>query len=219
MPEAAARVHAGTAPGGVRTFSGQPGFLRRAWGPGWALVGDAGYWKDPLTAHGLTDALRDAELLSRAIISSRRGEISEAAALASFQRTRDRLSLPLFEATDAIASQRWTDASIGALLLQVSVAMADEVDVLADLDGSHRGQPVADLSFRNGRFGPVGKDSSRSQGALGTVARVLLLVRHGETVANRQGHLLGRADPELSPVGWEQARALAGSAAACRSWS
>ena len=48
---------AGTAPPGVRTFMGHPGFIRRSWGPGWALVGDAGYWKDPLSAHGLTDAL------------------------------------------------------------------------------------------------------------------------------------------------------------------
>lgn len=45
------------------------GFFRRAWGPGWALVGDAGYFKDPLTAHGITDALRDAELLARAILA------------------------------------------------------------------------------------------------------------------------------------------------------
>ena len=42
------------------------GFLRQAYGPGWALVGDAGYFKDPLTAHGITDALRDAELLANA---------------------------------------------------------------------------------------------------------------------------------------------------------
>ena len=40
-------------------------------GPGWALVGDAGYWKDPISAHGLTDALRDAELLARAVIDAR----------------------------------------------------------------------------------------------------------------------------------------------------
>ena len=49
-------------------FAGRPGYLRRAWGPGWALVGDAGSWKDPISAHGLTDALRDAELLARAIL-------------------------------------------------------------------------------------------------------------------------------------------------------
>jgi flavin-dependent dehydrogenase len=41
-----------------------PGYLRRAAGPGWALVGDTGYFKDPLTAHGISDAMRDAEFLS-----------------------------------------------------------------------------------------------------------------------------------------------------------
>ena len=38
---------------------------------------------------------------------------------------------------------------------------------------------------------------------------MLLLVRHGETLANRRGHLLGRADPPLTSIGWEQANALA----------
>ncbi len=42
--------------------------MRRSWGPGWALVGDAGYYKDPITTHGMTDALSDAELLADAII-------------------------------------------------------------------------------------------------------------------------------------------------------
>jgi hypothetical protein len=44
------------------------------------------------------------------------------------------LSLPLFRATDAIASQRWTEDEIGGLLLQASSAMADEVGELASLD-------------------------------------------------------------------------------------
>jgi flavin-dependent dehydrogenase len=133
-PDTAARVDAGGAPGGVRAFTGLPGFMRRAWGPGWALVGDAGYWKDPLTAHGLTDAMRDAELLARAIIAATNEELDEHEALAGYQATRDRLSLRLFTATDAIASQSWTDADIGALLLEVSAAMADEVDLLAALE-------------------------------------------------------------------------------------
>ena len=65
-PALAARVLGGRLVGNLRSFVGQPGYLRQPWGPGWALVGDAGYWKDPLSAHGLTDALRDAELLARA---------------------------------------------------------------------------------------------------------------------------------------------------------
>ena len=61
----AGRLAAAVPPRALRTFTGQPGHMRRSWGPGWALVGDAGYFKDPLTAHGLTDALRDAELLAQ----------------------------------------------------------------------------------------------------------------------------------------------------------
>ena len=135
-PETAARVQAGTAVTGVRTFGGLPGFMRRAWGPGWALVGDAGYWKDPLTAHGLTDALRDAELLARAIVASRSGAAGEHEALAAYQTTRDELSVPLFRVTDVIAAHRWTADEIGGLLLQLSSAMADEVDALVSLDAA-----------------------------------------------------------------------------------
>jgi flavin-dependent dehydrogenase len=40
---------------------------RRPYGPGWALVGDAGYFKDPFAAHGIT-AFRNAELLTDAVI-------------------------------------------------------------------------------------------------------------------------------------------------------
>jgi 2-polyprenyl-6-methoxyphenol hydroxylase-like FAD-dependent oxidoreductase len=133
-PETAVRLRAGAAPTGVRTFAGRPGFMRRAWGPGWALVGDAGYWKDPLTAHGLTDALRDAELLARAISASMAGGVTETDALAGYQASRDRLSEQLFAVTDTIASHRWTDAEIGPLLRQLSAAMADEVDALAGFD-------------------------------------------------------------------------------------
>ncbi|MDQ3470434.1 MAG: FAD-dependent monooxygenase [Actinomycetota bacterium] len=133
-PDITARLDAATAPVGVRTFSGWPGHIRRSWGRGWALVGDAGYWKDPISAHGLTDALRDAELLARAITSSLVHDQDEGETLRGYQRTRDRLSAQLFETTDVIAGQRWTEDDIGALLLQLSAAMADEVDALADLD-------------------------------------------------------------------------------------
>ena len=91
------RLDAATAPAGVRSFGGCPGFVRRSWGPGWALVGDAGYWKDPISAHGLTDALRDAELLAGAIGTAwRRGEQDEDVALAGYQARRDALSAELF---------------------------------------------------------------------------------------------------------------------------
>jgi flavin-dependent dehydrogenase len=133
-PTIAERIAAGTAPAGVRSFAGRTGYLRRAWGPGWALVGDAGAWKDPIGAHGLTDALRDAELLARAIVEIGNGGRSEGDALAAYQATRDHLTLPLLTTADAIASYRWDEHQIGPLLVQLSATMADEVDTIAAFD-------------------------------------------------------------------------------------
>jgi flavin-dependent dehydrogenase len=133
-PAIAERIAGGTAPAGVRSFAGRTGYLRRAWGPGWALVGDAGAWKDPISAHGLTDALRDAELLARAVVDVGNGDKTEREALAAYQSTRDHLTLPLLTTADAIASYRWNEHQIGPLLLQLSAAMADEVDIIDALD-------------------------------------------------------------------------------------
>jgi 2-polyprenyl-6-methoxyphenol hydroxylase-like FAD-dependent oxidoreductase len=81
-PELAGSVAESDGPGRLRAFAGATGFLRRAVGPGWALVGDAGYFRDPITAHGITDALHDAELLSRAVAGSD-------GAMAGYQAARD----------------------------------------------------------------------------------------------------------------------------------
>ena len=138
-PDLAARLAAATPPAALRTFTGRPGYVRRSWGRGWALVGDAGYFKDPLTAHGLTDALRDAELLARAIVSVIIDGADEREALAGYQRTRDALSTAFFDLTDVIAGHHWTDEEIPDLLLQVNAAMADEVEALAALGQARQG--------------------------------------------------------------------------------
>jgi len=104
-----------------RGFAGHLGILRPAWGPGWALVGDAGYFKDPITAHGITDALRDAELLARAVL---RGTD---AALAEYQEIRDRLSVGLFTITDEIASFAWDMPRLQTLHKSLSEEMTREV--------------------------------------------------------------------------------------------
>ena len=74
-----------------------PGYLRTAQGPGWALVGDAGHWMDPISTHGMTSALRDAELLAEPCSPARVAR--RASALGSYQPTRDRLSLPMLHVT------------------------------------------------------------------------------------------------------------------------
>ena len=108
----------------LRGFPGHRGYFRQAYGPGWALVGDAGYFKDPLTAHGITDALRDAELLARAL------DVGSADALSEYQDQRDAASVALFEATDAIASFTWDLNSVRVLHEALAKAMSREVKLL-----------------------------------------------------------------------------------------
>lgn len=79
-------------------------FYRLSHGPGWALVGDAGYHKDAVTAQGISDAFRDAESLTAALddaFSERRSLIE---ALAEYQEARDQLTIPMFELTCQMAS-------------------------------------------------------------------------------------------------------------------
>jgi 2-polyprenyl-6-methoxyphenol hydroxylase-like FAD-dependent oxidoreductase len=132
-PALPARLARAGAPAGVRSFAGIPGYLRRPYGPGWALVGDAGYWKDPISAHGLTDALRDAELLARAVTGAA-GGADERAAMQEYHRIRDEQSLTLFTVVDTVAGLTWTADEIPNLLRRLSVAMTDEVDALTQLD-------------------------------------------------------------------------------------
>lgn len=81
-----------------------PNFFRKPYGPGWALVGDAGYLKDPITAQGIADAFRDAELVADAIHASWSGARSYDEAMAEFHATRDAQSLPMFEFTCHLAA-------------------------------------------------------------------------------------------------------------------
>jgi flavin-dependent dehydrogenase len=117
----------------MRGWRGAVGHVRRPWGPGWALVGDAGYYKDPITAHGITDALRDAELLANAIGRATPGGPDARHAMAAYQETRDRLSRSLWDATEEVAGYEWDAARARTLLRAVSASMSDEVDHLSRL--------------------------------------------------------------------------------------
>ncbi|MEA2340132.1 MAG: hypothetical protein QOG11_209, partial [Solirubrobacteraceae bacterium] len=74
-------------------------FFRRPYGRGWALVGDAGYNKDPITAQGIMDAFRDVELCANALDESFTGARSFDDAMSDYQRTRDAHVLPMYEFT------------------------------------------------------------------------------------------------------------------------
>ena len=102
-PELAARLRTGRRTSPVTGMLRTPNYLRRAHGPGWALVGDAGYHRDAVTGHGLSDAYRDAELLATALHQALRGEVDPDTALAGYQRQRDSALRAVFELTVALA--------------------------------------------------------------------------------------------------------------------
>lgn len=102
-PAFADRVRAATR---VEPFSGGavPNFFRKPFGPGWVLVGDAGYTKDPITAQGISDAFRDAELCCAALDETFTGERSFADAMSDYQLTRDTDVLPIYDFTTQLAT-------------------------------------------------------------------------------------------------------------------
>lgn len=102
-PELAERVRGATreerfAGGGV------PNFLRKPFGPGWALVGDAGYTKDPITAQGISDAFTDAELCATALDETFGGSRSYEDAMSGYHQTRDAHALPIYDVTTQLAT-------------------------------------------------------------------------------------------------------------------
>ncbi|MEU8901793.1 NAD(P)/FAD-dependent oxidoreductase [Nocardia sp. NPDC048505] len=101
-PEFAERVRAATR---VEPFvgAGVENYFRKPYGPGWALVGDAAYNKDPITALGITDAFRGAELLAAAIDQTYTGAAGFDAAMAEYQRIRDTRNTEVFEHTAHLA--------------------------------------------------------------------------------------------------------------------
>ena len=76
-----------------------PNYFRKPFGPGWALVGDAGYNKDFITAQGMHDAFRDAELCATALDETFSGARPFDAAMGAYQATRDQQVLPMYELT------------------------------------------------------------------------------------------------------------------------
>jgi flavin-dependent dehydrogenase len=99
VPKLAERVRAGKREERFVGTAVLPNFFCKPDGPGWALVGDAGYHKDPVTAQGITDAFRDAELLAEAIDAGFSGQRPLEEALAGYERQRNQAAMPMFDNT------------------------------------------------------------------------------------------------------------------------
>jgi flavin-dependent dehydrogenase len=102
-PEFAERVRGATR---QERFAGGsvPNFFRKPFGPGWVLIGDAGYNKDPITAQGISDAFSDAELCSTALDQTFNGTLSFDGAMSAYQNIRDMHAMPIYEFTTQLAT-------------------------------------------------------------------------------------------------------------------
>ncbi len=95
-PEFAERINGATRESGFMGAGDLAGYFRKPYGPGWALVGDAGYHKHPITAFGITDAFRDAELVATALDDTFAERRPYEHAMADYQRARDEEALPIY---------------------------------------------------------------------------------------------------------------------------
>jgi 2-polyprenyl-6-methoxyphenol hydroxylase-like FAD-dependent oxidoreductase len=84
--------------------AGVPNYFRQPFGPGWALVGDAAYNKDPITAQGMSDAFIDAEGLASALDAAWSGLQPEPAALEEHRTSRDSRVKPMYDFTCQLAT-------------------------------------------------------------------------------------------------------------------
>lgn len=101
-------------------------FFKRAAGPGWALVGDSGLFKDPTAGLGISDALRDARALAAAI--SQGGD----AALERYWRERDVASIELYQFTRQLGEVDYNNP-LNQLVFEKLCAKPELIDRLRDV--------------------------------------------------------------------------------------
>src|SRR5918995_4030689 len=102
-PEFAERIHAAKRETRFAGTAALPGYFLKPYGPGWALVGDAGYHKHPITAFGIADAFRDVEALALALDDALEGRRAYEEAMAGYQHARDEEAGPIYEFTGDFA--------------------------------------------------------------------------------------------------------------------
>ncbi|HKU73052.1 MAG TPA: NAD(P)/FAD-dependent oxidoreductase [Pyrinomonadaceae bacterium] len=80
-----------------------PNFFRKPYGDGWALVGDAGYVKDPILAQGITNSFSHAEMLAEALDEAFLGLREMEDALADYEDNRNDEVLAMYEHNTQLA--------------------------------------------------------------------------------------------------------------------
>jgi 2-polyprenyl-6-methoxyphenol hydroxylase-like FAD-dependent oxidoreductase len=121
--------------GPTRGTSDLPNVIRAAHGPGWALAGDAGLVMDPITGVGIGHALRDAELLSAAIMSGLGGTSDSSRALAGYEKQRNRETSPALDWTLNLARLRGVGEVEERLFAAIGADQAEASNFLGFVTG------------------------------------------------------------------------------------
>jgi 2-polyprenyl-6-methoxyphenol hydroxylase-like FAD-dependent oxidoreductase len=129
------RIRAGRRAERFRGTPDLPSHFRKPYGPGWALVGDAGLLLDPITGQGISDAFRDAELLAGAVVTGLGGGQPLVKTLAGYQRARDRAARPMYDFTARLAALTPPRPEEMALFEALSHSQPDADRFIAMLSG------------------------------------------------------------------------------------
>jgi len=113
-----------------------PSYFRQPYGPGWALVGDAGLLLDPMTGQGIGHAFRDAELLADAVADGLGGIRPLDQALGQYHRARDKAARPMYDFTARIAALNPPAPAEIALFQALSQRQEDSDAFFGALTGS-----------------------------------------------------------------------------------
>ena len=111
-PAVAATVKAGKRIDKFFGMGGRESYYRKPFGPGWALVGDAGFLKDPFLGDGINDAFRDAELLAGAIDDGFSGRADLDEALAAYEERRNAATRDRYELTHDMCAALSTEITM-----------------------------------------------------------------------------------------------------------
>lgn len=150
-PEFAARVRGGRRREKWYGSAGVRGYFRKPYGGGWALVGDAGYNRDPITAQGISDAFIDAEMLVDALAPWLAGDGAFDERLAAHEAVRNARVRPMYEFTTQLATLQPPPPPMQALF------------------GALRGNPNATNAFLSAITGAIPLQDFMSEENLGRI--------------------------------------------------
>ena len=158
-PDFAARVREGRREEQWYGTAGVPGYFRKPYGKGWALVGDASYNRDPITAQGISDAFVEAQMLTTTLSTAWSGSGALDDGLAAQEAARNERVRPMYEFTSQLAALEPPPPEMRALF---SALRGNEDATNAFLSAITVAIPLAEFTSREnlGRIMAATKDGA-----------------------------------------------------------